>query len=188
MDQSCLETVYELHSASTDKIYTEIRDRIIDDVLMGKIRNGTLSGLTPFVQETLQFFYKRANELYDQIHFKQGCTYVVHRGTKGTKPKIIDNKTVQPIPFSTSLEEKNIENWIGPTCCRWHIFFPLNTRFIGIDNPNEGKEIVLPAGVLHITKQWVEDGIINYNCHLEPTETYEDMIKLQKEYGFIQAQ
>lgn len=184
LDDKCLATVYELHSQSTNKIYFELRDRVIDDVLMNKIRDGKLSGITAFVQETIQYFYTCANELYEKIHFDKGCNYTVHRGTKQTY-LIKDNKVIQPIPFSTSLEERNIENWVGSQCCKWHINFPLNTRFVGIDNPNEGKEIVLPAGILHLTKQWIDiDNIINYNCILEPTKSYNDMLELQKKYNF----
>jgi len=183
IDKKCLEVLYSIHSKSQGRVYSELRDRVIDDVLMNRIRNGRLSGITPFVDETIRYFYDCANELYRYVRFKEGCKYIVYRGTKTNY--LVGNIAVQPIPFSASLEEKNTDFWVGKECCRWHIQFPLDTRFVGIDNPKEGKEIILPAGILYL-QHAVKDqnGIINYYCQFNATKTYEEMKDLQKKYNF----
>jgi len=189
----CLETIYNLHSKSEDRMYAELQEKVVGDVLMNKIKNNKLIGITPFVIDTIKDFYIVANDLYKRFRFEKGCRYIVYRGTKHFGNYYTGDKVVQPIPFSTSLDEKNMEEWIGApesptgkTCCKWHIQIPLNTRFVGLDNPNEGREILLPAGILYIKNMNIDsEGITNYYCFLKPTKTFRDMVKLQKMYKFI---
>ena len=166
MAENCIEKVYEKHTSSMDRHYEEVRDNIIDDMLMGKIVSKpegiSLIGMTEKVKSLISLFYKVARKLYTP------CEFTVYRGTRPIK---IDKDTlIQPIPFSTSLDPENAMNWIDEDdkCCIWRIRVPRNSLFLCIDNPNEGKEVVLPAGKIRINKSSLPDSIRVYECEFIP--------------------
>jgi hypothetical protein len=154
---------------------------------MGKIKDGKLRGINDTVKKVINSFYIIANRYYNKYHFKDGCQYIVYRGTKRL---VITDSLVQPIPFSTAIEKEGAENWTGEECCLWEISFPLHTKFVCLDNPNEGKEVILPAGVLKIDKKDIisidgDEGSKNityYKCRLLPTDSEEEMYELWKTY------
>lgn len=184
MEPNCLEIIYDLHAkkGKTYKYYEEVKERVIGDVLMGKIKNNKLVSITPFVNQTILYFYETAQKMNEEIFFSGGCSYVVYRGIKNIKPN--NNQIVQPIPFSTSLEKENAKNWASDDCCILNISVPVNTHFLCIDNPNEGKEIVLPAGIINIQKTTKIDNITEYDCVFDPSNTYEKMIELQIKHEY----
>jgi hypothetical protein len=184
IDKKCIEVIYELHITNKDEKYIQFTNNIISDVLMGKIKNGKLRGINDFVKNTIIYFYEFANKL-SNTYILRGCEYTVYRGIFSPNIIVDNNKIIQPIPFSASIYIHNADNWIGVDCCRLHIYFDSETPFICIDNEIEGKEVILPAGVLNIVEQWEENGIKNYKCILDSTKTYEEMIELQKKYKYI---
>lgn len=189
INHACINVIYELHISLKDKKYKEFTEDVISDIFMGKIKNNKLIGITERVKNTIKYFYYFANKLSIDYTLK-GCVYTVYRGIS-SNAYIIDNKIIQPIPFSVSILKENTDNWIGLNCCRLHIIFNSETKFICIDNTLEGKEIVLPAGVLNILEEWEENTeekpqkIKNYKCVLDPTKTYDEMLELQKNYNYI---
>lgn len=165
MAQNCIEEVYKKHTSCMDRYYEEVRDNIIDDMLMGKVvlkpEGVTLVGMTEKVKKLIDLFYKVAKKLYIP------CSFTVYRGTRPIK--IAENTLFQPIPFSTSLVPENAMNWIDEDekCCIWRINVPKDSLFLCIDNPNEGKEVILPAGMIRIIKSSM-DSIRVYECEFIP--------------------
>jgi len=151
---------------------------------MGKIKNGKLRGVNEKVKDTIKYFYNFANTLSNQYTLR-GSLYTVYRGVSSPNIIVDNNKIIQPIPFSASIYKENTDNWIGLNGCRLHIIFRSETSFICINNDLEGKEVVLPAGILNIIEEWNEEIIKNYKCILTPTKTYNEMIELQKKYRYI---
>jgi hypothetical protein len=185
LQKTCIEVLYELHSSETDEEYELISDDIIGDMLMNKIKNGKLIDITYSVDRLIKDFYDYAEKMYQKYHFETGCSnYIVYRGTNTNYVK--EGIAVQPIPFSVSIDQKNAYNWVRDNCCMWHIHVPLDTRFLGINNPKEGREVILPAGILVLTSEFLdENGITNYIADFKPCNTYSEMIKLQKDYGLV---
>jgi chaperonin GroEL len=86
-----------------------------------------------------------------------------------------DDTIIAKIPFSTSIEFENAENWINykTNCCLWAIKVPVETKFLCINNPNEGKEIILPAGKLIIENTSEHKSVKLFNCLFVPNLEYQ---------------
>jgi len=169
---NCLLALYDCHTADKNSTYREVGDGIIDDMLMGKYdKQGNLRKLSKRVEDFIENYYMVARHFYTKY---QSCRcsdvshYTVYRGSSTTQ-NLKNMTVVSTIPFSTSIETENALNWINfkTNCCIWVIKVPTDTMFLCIDNPNEGKEVVLPAGKFYVSAEKVIEGITTYECDFE---------------------
>lgn len=178
----CLEAVYACHVGSEDPMYYKVTEDIVGDMLMGKyVEGGVLRGMVPRVLELIDNYYQLADEFYEKYHFcacKDLQYYVIYRGTNNSSPEFVPgHKRIALIPFSNSLEKENVFNWVNEDngCCVWRIKVPVDTKFLCLDNDNEGKETVLPAGatiideVSTITDPETGNTYIMYDCTFTAT-------------------
>lgn len=184
----CIESIYDFHinQGYDEDLYQEIVESIVGDMLMGKVKGKNII-LERNVDNLIRDFYTLANKYYDMCHFVSGCdSYVLYRGTdRDYNPH--GTFVVYPIPFSTSIDEGNTRDWVnkGDACCVWRIRVPLSTRLLALKNDPEGREVVLPAGVLMKTNFGeTYDGIKIIDCDFMGTKSYEDMEELQKLYNY----
>lgn len=179
MEKECLLTIYDCHTSNNSKLYRSVCSSIIDDMLMGKYdKDGRLRKLNDEVKLLIEDYYTLANEFYEKYHFCK-CEdleyYTVYRGSSteqrsNERSNDRSNTIIAHIPFSTSIEPENAENWINykTKCCLWVIRVPVDTKFLCIDNPNEGKEIILPAGKLIIENINEKNSIKMFECLFKP--------------------
>jgi hypothetical protein len=166
LEKVALEAIYELHTSETDPSYRKLTEDIIGYMLMGKYdKNGNLRELSKQTIGVIKEYYKVADNLYDKYRFaikgKNERFYTVYKGVN-KKLNNDKNRIEFMIPFSTSIEEDNALNWVYDDCCVLVIRFPMDTKFVCIDNPNEGKEVVLPKGVLTIQNEYDKSGVHTY--------------------------
>jgi hypothetical protein len=172
--------------------HSQIQEEIIGDGLQGKVKlkeGKYVVSDDKAVNDLITGWYSMANS----IHFKilSSCNYVVYRGAKLINTDH-DEIKLFPIPVSTSKNIENLANWIGyddrvPIV----ILFTSDTYFTCLNNPDEGEEIILPAGILKIVSKqeksyniWDKDtNIPTYICHFTPKNTIEEMVEMHKEYG-----
>jgi hypothetical protein len=176
--ENCLEILYDLHTSNykgeskLQKLYTSVTDDIINDMLMNKYdKYGKFRQLNDRTLNLIKNYYYLINEFHQMYNFEcKDEYYVLWRGTN-----VIDIKNDQvkyEIPFSTSIKKQNVFSWINyeKKCCIWKILVPINTKLLCINNPNEGKEVILPSGYLNIiTKKNIknEEEVIVYICKFE---------------------
>ena len=172
---TCLDILYNLHTENyqgEDKLgilYTKFTDDVISDGLMNKYnKEGKLKILNKTEEKLINDYYILSSKLHEKYNFEcKGEYYIFYRASSPIN--IIDNKIEYKIPFYVSIEEKNMFNWINYKlkCCLWKIFTSMNTKFVCINNPNEGKEVVLPAGYMEIiSEEYIDfenDKIKQYN-------------------------
>jgi hypothetical protein len=164
--------IYDKHISNKYSIenYNMFMNDIIDDILMGKISSVEnkiiIKGFNKKVIDTIKLFYKLADtlaELYPTDDDEK--YYTVYRRMNF---EFTNDTLIQPIPFSTSIVYEYIKNQCAYAGTKYIyiIDFLKNTRFVSIDNENEGKEIILPACLLKKTKTSFDTNITIYNCIL----------------------
>ena len=177
---------YQLGFINSINNYSVLTNNIIEDGLMGKISvvNGKM-GLKSIVEYTVQImkmFYSIARELESKyvesgVVEKESFSVYRHINVK------FENETmIQPIPFSTGLDEECIRHRINPhsdTQFLYVIEVPGNIQFVAISNPEEGQELVLPACILKKKNTLIEaDGTIVYYTEIQEwTRSYNEMIE-----------
>lgn len=130
--------------------YAEIEENIIGDNLMGKVKVRDLVMTVfhnAFVTKLIVDWYAMSAVIRDGLD--HGEAFHVYRGIKLSY--IPEHIIVQPIPFSTAYETDAGIGFTDNGKYLLDITVEPNVAFTCINNPGEGDEIVLPAGVCVIT-------------------------------------
>lgn len=162
----CLLSIYNLHicNKSTNAEYAELIDGVIGDMLMGKYRDGQFRPIKEKgVVALINTFYRLADEFYQKYHFNicpDLTHYVVYRGVSENNAGVTRGSVITCyIPFSTCIDKSNAEEWTREgTGSLLTIKVPVDTKFLCMDNADEGKEVVLPSGLLVVNEILVHQG------------------------------
>lgn len=150
-----LEDVYECHKefGKTDDTYQKICRQIRDDGLMFKYRNGIFIGYNKLTTSTLELI--NLIYLYSELYHRRCITtdsFTVFRGVNNFRKYKVGDSIVHYIPFSTAIIRNSALDWLrnDNNSCLLEIKVSNNTKFLCINNDHEGKEIVLPQGILTV--------------------------------------
>lgn len=155
--------------------HTDIINNIIDDMLMNKvyINNAKIYiNINRNILNLINEWYNLSSELQEYNNYP----IVVYRGIKNIDMK---DTFLHPIPFSTCVEYDNALNWINFNDLERSFILKIhvcpNTSFTFTGNFNEGNEVILPAGMLHVIKIYHENNVKIVECSFEQF-SYNEMI------------
>jgi len=149
---STIDKIYTEHTSTEEKKYKAFCEDIIGDMLMGKYdADGKLRHLVPRVEDIISTFYSLSQQFKKKWKYDSSILRV-YRGLNLAGKSNTEIIHAQ-IPFSTSIDEENAFNWSGGDCCILSIEFSSEIDFVCIDNPNEGREVVLPEGILLVERR-----------------------------------
>lgn len=136
--------------------YSTIQENIIGDNLMGKVRIvDTVLAVTnhPHTNNLIETWYEMSAAI--RAGLDHGEPFHVYRGL--TLPQQPGNCIVQPIPFSTACEIGPAIGFTDRGKYLLDITVSPDVAYTCLTNPEEGDEVILPAGLCVIT------GIVQQN-------------------------
>lgn len=136
--------------------YKAIQENIIGDNLMGKVRIvDTVLAVTnhPYTNNLIEKWYEMSAAI--RAGLDHGEPFHVYRGIK--LPQRPGNCIIQPIPFSTGCEIGPAIGFTDRGNYLLDITVTPEVAYTCITNPEEGDEVILPAGVCVVT------GIVQQN-------------------------
>lgn len=157
MCESLIET--HINIIKKNPIFKTIIDKIIDDMLMNKVSYNEESKkiilhINNSIMTLILDWYKMTNLL-------PSFELIVYRGVRNMCST--NNIILQPIPFSTSIEENNAYDWINKEDISTSFIMKINvsnkTKFSVTGNMGEGNEVILPAGCLHFVEKNFKNNI-----------------------------
>jgi hypothetical protein len=157
-----IEEIYLFHITTNDEKYKNVCNNIIDDMLMNLNKfpiETILKKLTIMQKNLILDYYYISEKLYNSFYEDRDLyiniceTFVVYKGFNNINN--LDAFKEFIVPFSTAIDIEKVLHWTDNEHIVYKILVNKKTKFLCIDNTNEGREVVLPCGEL--TK------ICNYN-------------------------
>ena len=177
-----MEQVYNIHTLSQDEKYKKVSEDIIGDMLMGLNKftySYLIQNLTTLQKNLIYDYYYLSNKFYNEYshlyivdYSTRSNEFIVYKGVYNTR--IFSEIETFIVPFSTAIELNSVLHWTDDNRYIYHICITKTTKFLCIDNDNEGKEVVLPCGNLY--KRYTYKKFIEGNyytiivCDFEETE------------------
>ena len=168
-----IENICKYHTLISKKKYLYVVDCIMGDVLMGKVskKNEIIHViLNKMILEVIKKWYDFSSHV--KIYNSKHRFFFVYRGFKSSQTIGKNNILPHPIPFSTCMDYNNAIIWTDDEksyVLKIKITCEIPFTFIG--NINEGNEVIISAGKLHVTE--IENNILH--CNIVPYETYNIM-------------
>ena len=165
-----LEDIYIIHTSMNDEKYKNICNNIIDDMLMNlnKFSKETLlKKLTNMQKNLILDYYYMSEKLYNsfyentELYNNSDNNFIVYKGVYNVNRNYILKEFT--LPFSTAIDIEKVLHWTDEENIIYKIVVNKNTKFICIDNTNEGREVVLPCGKLNKIRDYGE--IIQNVCY-----------------------